>query len=139
MCKNIHVLPGYTTQPVDQLAVWMPNPMGWLYNHMGPRCRVGLSPLHTKLKDGDKRNTWLHYWAAVRLSNRLSRCSTAEGTQHVLRWYAVDSAPNTPLTSSSLRTVKKDLRLYICRRCYTTGHYETTQQDLLQNISSKNI
>ena len=96
-------------------------------------CRVGLSPSHTKLKERDKRHSWFHYRAAVRLSNQLSRCSTAGGTQHVLHWYTVDSAPNTLLTnlkSPSLETAKKDLHLYVCCRCYTRGHYKTTHQGL---------
>ena len=92
----------------------MSNPVGWLYQicvkageksvycslHVGielvyPQIH-GLSPLHTNLKERDKRNMWLHYRAVVRLSNQLS---TAGGTQHVLCWYAVGSAPNTLLAN----------------------------------------
>ena len=63
--------------------------------------------------------------AEVRLSNRLSRCSTAGVAQHVSRWYAVASAPNTLLAnlkSSSLGTAKKDLR------CTFVADF--TQQDI---------
>ena len=48
----------------------------------------------------------------------------------LLHWYAVDSASNPILKSLSLGTGKKNLGLYICHRCYTTGHYETAHQDL---------
>ena len=85
--------------PVDQPAVWMPNPAGPDGGPVVQPCRssreecilstsrgiVSLFHLRTKLKERDKQNMWLCYQATIWLSNQLSWCSTAGGacTWHV--------------------------------------------------------